>query len=170
MYILIMEWVKIEGYENYSININSEVRNDKSERILKTDLKQGYFYVILSKNNKKKHFYIHRLIGKYFIENPNNYLLIDHKNGNKTDNSIENLRWCDRSQNGRNRKEKENTSSKYRGVCFFKQTNKWQSSCSSLNGINNYIGLYNTELEAAEAYNTFIKANHLEDFNNINIL
>jgi hypothetical protein len=48
-----MEWVKIEGYENYSINRNGEVRNDKTERILRWKLNsRGYYRVSLSKNNK----------------------------------------------------------------------------------------------------------------------
>jgi hypothetical protein len=113
-----MEWVKIEDYE-YSISRNGEVRNDKTERILKYCLNsEGYCCVGLHKNNKEKKYLIHRLIAKAFIENPNNYLCIDHKNGNKKDNSIENLRWCDRSQNNRNRKKWEGTSSSFIGCMF----------------------------------------------------
>jgi len=165
-----MEWVKIEGYDNYSVNINGEVRNDKTEKLLKYSLHNGgYYFVGLSKNNKVTNYLIHRLIGIYFIENPNNYLEIDHKNGNKTDNSIDNLRWCDRSQNGRNVKKREGTSSRFIGVCFFKQTNKWMSSCR-LNGKRKHIGMYKTEIEAAEAYNNFIRENNLEEFAILNIV
>jgi hypothetical protein len=164
-----MERIKIEGYENYSINKKGEVRNDKTEKLLKVDLKNGYFYVVLSKNNKKKHYYIHRGVSLAFIPNPNNYLFIDHINRNKTDNRIENLRWCNKSQNSRNMEKHENTSSKYKGVYFHKKSNKWMSCCS-INGKRNYIGLFKTEIESAEAYNNFIKNNNSEDFSIINII
>ena len=165
-----MDWVKIEGYENYSVNIKGEVRNDKSERILKLRLNQGYYQVDLYKNCVgKKVFRLHRLIAKAFIPNPNNYLLIDHKNCIRSDNSIENLRWCDHSQNSRNRKKCENTSSKYRGICFEKRNNKWKVCCS-LNGKLKHIGYYKTEIEAAEAYNNFVRENNLEDYNIMNII
>ncbi len=166
-----MEWVKIEGYENYSINRNGEVRNDKTERILRWKLNsRGYYRVSLSKNNKTTTYKIHRLIAKYFIENPNNYLEIDHINNDRLDNSIDNLRWCDRSQNMRNRKKKkENTSSRFIGVCFHKQNNKWKAQCS-LNGKRKHIGMYKTEIEAAIAYNNFIRENNLDDFNILNVV
>jgi hypothetical protein len=165
-----MEWVKIEGYENYSININGEVRNDTSEKLLKCCLDSGgYYRVVLYKNDIATTYKIHRLVGKYFIENPNNHPCIDHKNGNRTDNTIDNLRWCNYSQNGRNMKKRENTSSQFKGVYFHKQTNKWMARCS-LNGKLKYIGTYNTEIEGAEAYNNFIIENNLDDFNKINVV
>jgi hypothetical protein len=164
------EWVKIEGYENYSVNIKGEVRNDKKERLLKSCLNsEGYYIVSLSKNGKAKFYLIHRLVGKYFIQNPNNYLCIDHKNGNRTDNSIENLRWCNHSQNNRNMKKRENTTSQFKGVSFHKRDNKWLAQCH-LNGKQKYIGLYDTEIEAAEAYNNFVRENNLDDFNIFNVL
>lgn len=164
------EWKIIEGYENYSISRKGEIRNDKREKLLKWKLdSKGYYCVSLCKNNKAKKYLIHRLIGKYFIENPNNYLCIDHKNNNSMDNSIENLRWCNHSQNMRNKKKKENTSSRFIGVYFHKQSNKWLTRCR-LNGKNKYIGRYDTEIEAAEAYNNFIIENNLDDFAVLNKL
>jgi len=162
-----MEWVKIEDYE-YSISRNGEIRNDKTERIMKWRFDGEYYRVGLRKNGKQTFYNIHRLVGKYFIPNPNNYLCIDHKNGNKTDNSIDNLRWCNHSQNNRNRK-KWGKTSRFKGVCFYKRTNNWVAQCK-LNGKVKHIGRYKTEIEAAEAYNNFVRENNLDDFNNINIL
>ena len=47
----------------------------------------------------KKRFYIHRLVAMSFISNPNKYPQINHKNGNKKDNRVENLEWCTQKQN-----------------------------------------------------------------------
>lgn len=161
---------KIEGYENYSINANGEVRNDKSERIMKQGKNgSGYPFVILCKNGKTTFHYIHRLIGKGFIYNPNNYPCIDHKNGKKTDNSIDNLRWCSVSQNMRNAKKRENASSRFKGVSYYIRHNKWVAQCN-LNRKKVFVGYYDDEREAAIAYNNFIILNHLDDFNILNVV
>ena len=166
-----MEWIKIKYYENYSININGEVRNDKRDRILKWLLNSsGYYYVHLCKNGKRTDHYIHRLIALHFIPNPKNYLQIDHVNNDKTDNSITNLRWCDNSQNCRNKKKREGATSNFRGVSLIKSNKKWFAKCS-LNGKQKYLGSYETEIEAAQAYDDFIIKNNLQEFavlNNLN--
>ncbi len=54
----------------------------------------GYLHIHLSKNKKIKHFKIHRLVAQAHIPNPKNKPYINHINGNKIDNRIENLRWC----------------------------------------------------------------------------
>ena len=59
----------------------------------------GYPRVMLSKNNKKKKFYIHRLLADLFIDNPLNKPCVNHKNGIKTDFSLENLEWCTYQEN-----------------------------------------------------------------------
>jgi len=89
---------KIEDY-NYTININGEVTNIKTNKILKQSVNQGRVMVELWKNNKKKHFLLHRLIAKAFIPNPNNKPQINHINGNPLDNRIENLEWVTDSEN-----------------------------------------------------------------------
>jgi len=60
--------------------------------------KPGYFAVMLHKNNKYKHHSIHRLVALAFIPNPESKPVVNHKNGIKTDNSIENLEWCTYSE------------------------------------------------------------------------
>ena len=92
------EWVKIKGFD-YSVNNVGEVRNDKTNHILKQNVStSGYSFVQLS-DGKPHMKYIHRLVGEAFIPNPNNLPQIDHIDGNKQNNAISNLRWVSISDN-----------------------------------------------------------------------
>lgn len=66
----------------------------------------GYKEVALSKDGKTRTFLLHRLIAIHFVENPHNMPCVNHKNGIKSDNRIENLEWCTRSQNTKHAYEK----------------------------------------------------------------
>ena len=100
-------WRPVLGYEGlYEVSnwgrVKSLPRNGtvKYARILKPDTdKDGYLYVVLSKNNKQKLFKIHRLVAEAFIPNPNNLPMINHKDENKQNNNAENLEWCDNKYN-----------------------------------------------------------------------
>lgn len=97
-------WKIIDGYNNaYQISNLGNVRSiHKSKKILKTDKDDPDRYVsvtlYLSVGKRKKE-KIHRLIAKAFIPNPENKSQVNHINGNKKDNSIENLEWVTPSEN-----------------------------------------------------------------------
>ena len=93
-------WKDIEGYEGlYAISSQGRCWSYKSRIFLNPINNKGYLRVRLYKNKKYKQHYVHRLVAKTFIPNPNNYLEINHKNEIKTDNCVGNLEWCDRSYN-----------------------------------------------------------------------
>ena len=94
-------WKDIEGYEGlYQVsnlgNVKSlNYRQTKREKILKSvNDKDGYLFVSLCKNSVIKHYSIHRLVADVFIDNPNNYPQVNHKDENKTNNNVDNLEWC----------------------------------------------------------------------------
>lgn len=68
-------------------------------RILTPLIQDGYYLVTLCKDNKMKHFRIHRLVAEAFITNPNNFPFINHIDEDKSNNKVENLEWCTREYN-----------------------------------------------------------------------
>lgn len=93
-----MKWAKIEERPNYSVSDSGLVRNDKTGRILKQSSHRcGYKVVMLGR--KTVPLYVHRLVAKAFIPNPEKKPQVDHVNGNKADNRAENLRWVTASEN-----------------------------------------------------------------------
>ena len=98
-------WKDIENYENYQISNYGRIKSKNYkrqgyEKILKQNINgRGYYYVLLSKKNKYKNLLIHREVAKAFIDNKNNYTDINHKDGNKLNNNVDNLEWCSRSYN-----------------------------------------------------------------------
>ena len=90
----------IKEYPNYSINAKGECKNNTTGRKLTPrSAGKGYRVYGLRKNGKPLNHYVHRLVAEHFIPNPNNLPFVDHIDGNKTNNSIENLRWVTNYQN-----------------------------------------------------------------------
>lgn len=108
---------QILNYENYEIDENGNVYNICSKKFLKGSIgENGYRYYRLSKNNHKKLFYAHRLVAEYFLLNPDNLPIVNHKDGNKLNNNVNNLEWVSYSDNTKHwhkNKEKIQTNREY---------------------------------------------------------
>ena len=94
---MIEEFREIPDFERYFVSNLGRVYDSKTNKFLgyKPD-KNGYLRVVLRhKNNKVYYRFVHRLVAMLFIGNPNNYLIINHKDENKTNNIVSNLEWCD---------------------------------------------------------------------------
>ena len=79
---------------------NTYTHNQNGMRIPST-VGCGYLAVALYKNSKGKNHKIHRLLAQYFIPNPHNYKCVNHIDGNKLNNSLDNLEWCTSAHNNK---------------------------------------------------------------------
>ena len=94
----IEKWKNVWGYANYEVSTSGKVRN-KGKEVKQCKNNKGYYTVDLYKDGERKRFFVHRLVAETFIENPKNLYCVNHKNGNKTDNRVENLEWCTSGEN-----------------------------------------------------------------------
>lgn len=97
-------WKDIPGYEGkYQVSNTGKIKSFSKGRtegiILKPHIARGYSFISLSNNNKRKNLLLHRLVAAAFIDNPNNYPEVNHKDENKQNNSANNLEWCTRDYN-----------------------------------------------------------------------
>lgn len=97
-------WKDIEGYERYTVSNLGNVKNNKTGKILSTRVaSNGYLRVNLRKGNVKYEkptvMHVHRLVAKAFIDNPDNKTTVNHIDGNKTNNRVDNLEWATSKEN-----------------------------------------------------------------------
>lgn len=103
-------WKDVMGYEgiyqvsNYgevlrlrSLDSRGHLRNSKILKQTKT--KDGYMQLGLHKNGKEQKVLVHQLVAMVFLDNPNNYVEVNHKDENKQNNSVSNLEWCNHKYN-----------------------------------------------------------------------
>lgn len=107
----------------------------------------GYAKRVISERSKPKTIMMHRL-----INNTSHNMITDHIDGNKLNNQKYNLRTVTRTQNIYNRGSFKRSTSKYKGVCWFKRDNKWRTSITK-DRKQYHLGLYTVEEDAALAYN-----------------
>ena len=155
-------FLPIDGYDNYFVSNFGNVKNSKTNKIMKlsNDIK-GYKVINLCKNGNVKKFYIHRLVGMAFLENPDNKPMIDHIDENKSNNNVKNIRWATSSDNGCNQGKRMNNTSGYKGVSFNKPSNKYLARIN-INGKLKHLGLFETAEEASRCYEAKAKVIHKE--------
>ena len=162
-------WRDIPDYEGYYQASNlGRVRSLDRWVIFKNGRKQfykgrifeggkvnGYRQVGLSRDGKTTIFLIHQLVAMAFLgHKPDGHqLVIDHINGIRSDNRVENLQIVTNRENSSTcyREDKDSLTSEYVGVCYSKQTDKWQAHIHSNYQII-YLGLFDSEINASNAY------------------
>lgn len=107
-------WKPVPGYEGfYEVSDSGQVKSLERtlicsdgrpktvrEKILKPKTnKYGYLSLGLWRSGKRKDAVVHRLVASAFLENPNKYEQVNHKDGDKLNNNVSNLEWCDNIYN-----------------------------------------------------------------------
>ncbi len=147
------EWRSITGFANYQVSNIGRVRNVKTEKILKPGLQaRGYYQATLYKEGKRTWDYVHRLVAREFVDNPEGRLIVDHIDNNKSNNCVNNLRWVNASQNNMNSRKNTKAFSSFKGVYFNKRANKWQAYIKFGEKLT-HLGVFENEKEAAKKYN-----------------
>ena len=86
----------------YTIHKNGRVYSEFVGRFLQNRLSnRGYYHVLLTENGIEKNHLIHRLVATAFIPNPDNKPQVNHKDGNKLNNNLDNLEWCTNRENAK---------------------------------------------------------------------
>ena len=135
-------WRSIENYDNYAVSSFGRVKNTKTGKVLKAGLSHGYLKCNLCEDRlAKKSYYVHRLVANAFINNPNDKLCVDHKDNNKTNNNISNLRFATSKENSQNSSIRLDNTSGQKGVYFHKRVKKWCAQIK-IDGISVHIGYY----------------------------
>ena len=134
----------------YAISNQGNIKNVKTNIILKGCTSKKYNYNKIKIDGKFKTLYIHRLVAEYFVENPNNYPDVHHIDNNSKNNNSNNLRYETRSNNCRltNRKKKSNYP---RGVSYNNAVCKFQAQIS-FECKAKHLGYFKTVEEARAKY------------------
>jgi hypothetical protein len=119
--------MEVRGYENYLIYEDGRVWSKYVKRYLKAGKnKHGYLYVTLCKDGIPKTHFIHRLVAEHYIDNPENKICVDHENGKRNDNRVENLSWATYSENGQNRGATKNNKLGIKNISYNKINDRYE--------------------------------------------
>lgn len=167
-------WKTVENFSNYEISSKGQIKSKFKNRIMKTWIINSGYEIISLKDDKGMtvRWLVHRLVATAFLPNPNKLPIVNHKDGNKKNNEVDNLEWCTNSDNilhardlglnpynfptkGRKLSGKKKSLSNYHGVSFDKNRGKW-IGLLRVNGKNYKQKRFDTELEAAKHYNSLV--------------
>lgn len=88
------------NFGNYELSTNGKLRNKDTKKELKFHVTDyGYLRVNIMQDGERSKVFLHKLMALTFIDNPENKKYVNHKDGNKLNNSIDNLEWATASEN-----------------------------------------------------------------------
>ena len=171
-------WKPIPKYLGlYEVSSLGNVRNKRGLILKFYVINSGYKCLKLYKDGKHRAYLIHRLVAEAFLESIEGYNVVNHKDSNRLNNSLENLEWVSHQGNIRHameagnhskmytnknslgKKHLKNTSSKYHNVTYIKDKGTWQAYIN-FKGIKARV--FTSELEAAQYINYLIDKYNIE--------
>jgi len=99
IYTIMEEWRIINEFSNYSVSNLGNMKNNITGKIMKQNIKSGYYHIGLTNETSRKSCKVHRLVALSFIENLENKSDVNHKDKNKLNNNISNLEWMTKREN-----------------------------------------------------------------------
>jgi hypothetical protein len=94
-----MEWLDIDGYAEYKISPSGQILSPYGRLLKLTPRPSGYVRVSLHSDGVGKSLAVHRLVAQHFLPNPDDLPVVNHINGNRSDNRVANLEWVTVAQN-----------------------------------------------------------------------
>ena len=170
-----MKHIPIEHYERAAEILRYEPETGRLIRRVTTSptaqaddeagtTKRSYSQVSITSNGERRLLYTHRIV--WFIHHSELPDILDHIDGDPSNNRVENLRAATARQNTHNRRSRKNSSSKYLGVNWDKQNSKWYAQIR-IAGKVKYLGYFTDEIDAALAYDKAARE-HFGEFANPN--
>ena len=137
----------------YQISNFGNVKNIKKNKLLKPAInKDGYYTLLLSKNGVQKSFKVHKLVASHFLKEP--IIQVNHKNGNKLDNKVQNLEWCNCKDN----------------IHHALKNNLMKPAKGKEHYMAKEVGKYNENNQLIEKYDTIVQAGKLNKISDTNII
>jgi len=164
---LVEVWKPVKNFEGIyevsNLGIIKSLKNEKRKKeifIKGTPDYEGYFVSALQRNGKRKQIKIAHVVWDHFGDRPRNghKLQVDHIDGNKSNNRIDNLQLLTNRENTSKYRKSVKHSSKYTGVSYtkYKKTNKWRATIQ-INYKLKHLGYYSNEYDAHLAYEKALK-------------
>lgn len=156
------EWRPVKGYEGlYEVSNMGRVKSLHygKRRILKQSvLPNGYMKVVLNKDGTANMKTVHRLVATAFIRNPNNYGVVNHKDGNKKNNTVDNLEWCTRSYNTKHAYHNRlmSADSCKKSIILYKKYGEYESITEASEALGVAFGSLSRAIRKSQSINGFI--------------
>ena len=96
---MVSSYGRVKSGDRVSTHSNGVKEHSKGKELYQTTVNSGYKQVILYKDGKRHHRYVHQLVGNAFVDNPSGLTEINHKDYDKSNNNYRNLEWCTHLEN-----------------------------------------------------------------------
>ena len=165
--ILTQDELKIQLNYDENTGLFKRLKSKQGARIgVVSGTSNGSGYLEIRVNCKK--YKVHRLVWLYvYGDFPNSE--IDHADGDRSNNRIQNLRLCSRSENMRNIGIQKRNKSGFKGVSWYKPKKMWQAQ-ACINNKKKSLGLFKTAEAASDAYQAYVKKHHGNFYKAPNVL